>query len=238
MRKLTSQEKNKVGRIIQVYNSHINLTTIPVVLFYYYNHKSDSKCIGGEIETAKDYFTQNCSSRDYIETMFLIRLLEDNGLIYLDGKKNITKKEYIDNFSNTINGDDIDCKEIKLGNKLTQMPEEIACTIARHYNSNAYINSGLIDLYERDFKTIEEEELECTRKSLKRSKSANRALWWTLIFTILFQGANTFYDYIFNKIIPTNITISNIKSIDSCPELIYFQQVENDIKWDTTKIVE
>ena len=36
MRQLTAQEKIKVGRMIQAYNSHRNLTTIPVVLFYYY----------------------------------------------------------------------------------------------------------------------------------------------------------------------------------------------------------
>ena len=227
MRQLTAQEKIKVGRMIQAYNSHRNLTTIPVVLFYYYR-EDDS--IVNEYEAAKDYFVRNCNSRDYVETMFLIRLLEENGLVYLDGDSKTSKSEYIQRY-----GVSKDSNQKNLTHKLLQMPEEIARTIARHYESNAYINSGLIELYNRGFKSIEEEELEQTRISLKRSKRANIALWVTLVVTILFQGANTLYDYLFNKRIPTNITISSLKTEDECQALNYQQEVENSIKFDTIK---
>lgn len=226
MRKLTRQEEIKVGRIIQAYNSHINLTTIPVALFYY---QKDDTIVDG-IEAAKGYFVQNCTCRDYMETMFLIRLLEENGLVYLDGNCGTSKREYIQRYK-----DSVDINQRILADKLLRMPDEIACTIARHYESNAYVNSGLIDLYNRGFKSIEEEGLEQTRKSLIRSKRANIALWATLVVTILFQGANTLYDYLFNKRIPTNITISSLKTEDECQALNYQQEVENSIKFDTTK---
>ena len=212
--------------MIEAYKSHINLTTIPLVLFYY--NKEDNNIVD-DVTAAKGYFVQSCSTRDYIETMFLIELLEDNGLVYLDRNKNTTKGEYIEMLN-----DSQDTNERVLIHKLLAMPEKFAITLARHYYSNIYINSGLIDLFNRNFKTIEEEELEQTRTGLKRSKGANIALWMTLIVTILFQGADTLYNYLFNKKIPTNISISSIKTTDDGQTYNCSQDVVADIKCDTT----
>lgn len=205
MRALTEKEKIKIKRFISIYDDHINLTSIPTVLFYYYNKGTD---IMEETNTAKDYYLQNCKTREYIETLFLLNMLEENGLIYIDKDRNTTKKEYIADIEKAAEFGDTESK--RLLHTIVPLPEETGRTIARHYYSNTYINQGLIALYESGFKTIEEKELECTRLGLRRNKFANGALWATLIVTIIGQGAIILYNYHFNSQIPTKIEITNM----------------------------
>lgn len=205
MRAFTENEKIKIKRFISIYDEHKNLTAIPTVLFYYYKKGTDIK---EETDEAKGFYMQNCKTREYIETLFLLNMLEENGLIYIDKDRNITKKQYIDDLQIADTGGDADSK--RLLHTIVPLPEEIGRTIARHYYSNTYINQGLIALCESGFKTIEEKELECTRTGLRRNKFANIALWLTLFATILGQGAIALYNYHFNSRIPTNIEITNM----------------------------